>query len=66
MEFELNKSQKEIQKAVRDFVKGEFKKDLILELEKNHQYPDAIWKKAADLGFIGITILRNIPDRDSE
>ena len=28
MEFELTKEQKEIQKAVRDFVKGEFKKGL--------------------------------------
>ena len=26
MEFELNKTQKDIQKAVRDFVKGEFDK----------------------------------------
>ncbi|GBC62431.1 acyl-CoA dehydrogenase [Desulfonema ishimotonii] len=54
MEFELNKEQKGIQKAVRDFVKGEFKKDLIGELEETHEYPKAIWKKAADLGFIGI------------
>ena len=54
MEFELSKSQKEIQKAVRDFVKGEFKKDVIEELDKAHAYPTAIWKKAADLGFIGI------------
>jgi len=54
MEFELNKEQKEIRKAVRDFVKGEFKKDLILELEEKHEYPADIWKKAADLGFIGI------------
>ncbi len=54
MEFELKKEQKEIQKAVREFVKGEFKKDLILELEEKHEYPVDIWKKAADLGFIGI------------
>lgn len=54
MEFELTKEQKEIQKAVRDFVKGEFKKDIILELEEKHEYPVDIWKKAADLGFIGI------------
>ncbi len=54
MEFELSKEQKEIQKAVRDFVKGEFKKDLIQELEEKHEYPVAIWKKAAELGFIGI------------
>ncbi len=54
MEFELDKSQKEIQKAVREFVKGEFKKDVILELEEKHEYPVNIWKKAAELGFIGI------------
>ncbi len=54
MEFELSRSQKEIQKAVRDFVKGEFKKDRIMELEEKHEYPVDIWKKAADLGFIGI------------
>jgi len=54
MDFELTKEQKEIQKAVRDFVKGEFKKDVIHELIEKHEYPLKIWKKAADLGFIGI------------
>lgn len=54
MEFALNREQQEIQKAVRDFVKGEFKKDLIAELEEKHEYPVDIWKKAADLGFVGI------------
>ena len=54
MDFELSKSQKEIQKAVRDFVKGEFKKDVIEKLVENHEYPEDIWKKAAELGFIGI------------
>jgi alkylation response protein AidB-like acyl-CoA dehydrogenase len=54
MEFELTKEQQEIQKAVRDFVKGEFKKDVIHDLLKMHAFPEAIWKKAADLGFIGI------------
>lgn len=54
MDFELTKQQKEIQKAVREFVKGEFKKETILELEQNHAYPEAMWKKAAELGFVGI------------
>ena len=54
MDFELNKSQIEIQKAARDFAKGEFDKDLANELDKNHEFPTKIWKKAADLGFIGI------------
>jgi len=52
--FELNRSQKEIQKAARDFAKGEFDKTYTLELEKRRKFPDKIWKKAADLGFIGI------------
>ena len=54
MEFELNKTQKYIQKAVRDFAKGEFDKDLALELEAKHEFPTQIWKKACDLGLIGI------------
>lgn len=54
MDFELSREQKEIQKAVREFVKGEFKKDVIHELLEKHEYPLKIWKKAADLGFIGI------------
>jgi alkylation response protein AidB-like acyl-CoA dehydrogenase len=52
--FELSKSQREIQKAARDFAKGEFDKDLAIELEKAGDFPVDIWKKSADLGFIGI------------
>jgi len=54
MDFGLNAEQKQIQKAVKEFVKGEFDKNLISEMEENHEYPEKIWKVAADLGFIGI------------
>ena len=54
MEFELTRSQKEIQKAVKEYIKGEFKREVIEELIEKHQFPEALWKKAADLGFIGI------------
>lgn len=54
MEFELTKTQKQIQKAVRDFVKGEFDRDLALELEQSHEFPKKIWQKAGDLGLLGI------------
>ncbi len=54
MDFELSKEQKGIQKAIREFVKGEFKKEVILELDEKHEYPVDIWKKAAELGFVGI------------
>jgi alkylation response protein AidB-like acyl-CoA dehydrogenase len=54
MEFELNKTQKGIQKAVRDFCKGEFLKDVALELERKHEFPRKIWQKAGEIGLIGV------------
>ena len=54
MDFELTQSHKEIQKAAKDFAKGEFDKELVLELDRKHEYPKKILEKAADLGFIGI------------
>ena len=54
MQFELDKTQKYIQKAVRDFAKGEFNKELALELEKKHEFPTRIWKKACELGLVGV------------
>jgi acyl-CoA dehydrogenase len=54
MQFELSKEQMQIQKAVRDFIKGEFKKEEIHDLLERHAFPERLWKKAADLGFIGI------------
>ena len=54
MDFELGKSQKDIQKAAREFAKGEFDKELALELDRKHEFPRKIWQKAAKLGFIGV------------
>ncbi|MCP4747374.1 MAG: acyl-CoA dehydrogenase [Desulfobacteraceae bacterium] len=54
MDFELNKTQEQIQKAVRDFCKGEFDKDLALELEEKHEFPKKIWQKAGEIGLIGV------------
>ena len=39
MSYQLSKSQKEIQKAARDFAKGEFDKELAYELDKNQEFP---------------------------
>ncbi|NQU65794.1 MAG: acyl-CoA dehydrogenase family protein [SAR324 cluster bacterium] len=52
--FELSKSQREIQKAAWDFAKGEFDKVIAYELVKQGAFPRKIWKKAAELGFLGI------------
>jgi len=54
MDFELTKPQKEIQKAAREFARGEFDKELALELDRKHEFPRAIWRKAAELGFVGV------------
>ncbi|MGB5303500.1 MAG: acyl-CoA dehydrogenase family protein [Gemmatimonadota bacterium] len=54
MDFELSKEQKDIQKAARRFAKGEFDRELALELEEKHEFPTEIWKKAADEGFMGL------------
>ncbi|MDY6906141.1 MAG: acyl-CoA dehydrogenase family protein [Thermodesulfobacteriota bacterium] len=54
MEFTLTKPQKEIQKAIFEFCKGEFDKEFGLDCERNRTYPNKLLEKACDLGFIGI------------
>ncbi len=61
MNFELNKEQKAIQKEIRSFCKGEFTKELAYECDTNHEFPEKVWKKAAELGFIGV----NFPEKYS-
>jgi len=54
MNFELSDEQKDIQKAAKEFAQGEFDPDLALELDQAGKFPELIWKKAAQLGFVGI------------
>ena len=54
MDFELSNEQKDVQRAATEFAKGEFDPDLVLELDESKKFPDSLWKKAAQLGFIGI------------
>ena len=54
MDFKLSKPQKEIQKAAWEFAKGEFDKEVIIDLSKEQKIPDHIIPKAGELGFIGI------------
>jgi alkylation response protein AidB-like acyl-CoA dehydrogenase len=53
MDFELTQEQKDIQKAAREFIQGEYDKDKIMEWEQTHTFPKEIWKKACQLGFVG-------------
>ena len=54
MDFELSNEQKDVQKAAKEFAQGEFDPDLALELDQSGKFPEAIWKKAAKLGFFGM------------
>jgi len=70
MVFELTSEQKDIQKAARDFANKEFDHELARDLEKKHEFPNELYKKAASLGFVapyvneeyggqGLSILEN-------
>jgi len=54
VDFRLNKEQEAIQKAAAEFARGEFDKEIALEHERTHTFPEKIWKKAGELGFMGI------------
>jgi len=54
MDFELTNEQRDVKRAAREFAKGEFDRERALELERNHAFPESIWKKACELGFIGL------------
>jgi alkylation response protein AidB-like acyl-CoA dehydrogenase len=54
MDFTLSKEQMDIQKAARDFARGEFDPDLVLECDRKREFPETVWKKACDLGFMGV------------
>ena len=54
MDFELTKEQKDIKQAAREFAEGEFDKDLAIKHDKEHSFPRSVWKKACELGFVGI------------
>ncbi|UCF04322.1 MAG: acyl-CoA dehydrogenase family protein [bacterium] len=54
MDFELSTEQKDIQRAARSFAEGEFTRELALKHEREHSFPREIWKKACELGFMGL------------
>lgn len=52
MVFELTSEQKDIQKAAKEFANKEFTHELARDLEKKHEFPKELYKKAASLGFV--------------
>jgi len=55
MNFELTKEQKDIKKAARKFAEGEIR-DIAREYDQKEEFPMDLWKKACDLGFVGVYI----------
>jgi alkylation response protein AidB-like acyl-CoA dehydrogenase len=54
MDFEFTSEQIDIQKAALEFAKGEFDQDAVLEYDRDQRFPYSIWKKACELGFVGV------------
>ncbi|NOY11768.1 MAG: acyl-CoA dehydrogenase [Archaeoglobi archaeon] len=54
MEFELTQDQKDIQKAAREFAQNEFTAERGRYYDQNEEFPFDLWKKACELGFIGV------------
>ncbi len=53
MDFELTESQKDLKKAAREFAEGEFEDELARECDRKEKFPEDLWKKGCDLGFVG-------------
>jgi len=55
MNFDLNEEQKDIINAARQFAEGEFP-DRAQECDREEKFPKDLWKKACELGFVGVFI----------
>ncbi len=53
MDFQMTKEQKDIQQAARDFAEKEIK-EIAHEYDQKEEFPRELWKKACDLGFVGV------------
>ncbi len=55
MDFELTNRQRQIRLAAREFAEGEFP-GVAREYDRREEFPKELWKKACELGFIGLFI----------
>ena len=52
MNFELTDTQKDVQRAAREFAESEFP-GVAREYDQKEEFPMQLWKKACELGFVG-------------
>ena len=55
MDFRLSKEQQDIKKAAQEFAQGEFP-DRAMEFDREESFDLDLWRKACELGFIGVFI----------
>lgn len=55
MDFQLTKEQKDIIQAAREFAEKEIAQ-IAQEFDQKEEFPKELWKKACDLGFVGVYI----------
>ena len=55
MDFQLTKEQKDIIQAAREFAQKEISQ-IAQEYDQKEEFPKELWKKACDLGFVGVYI----------
>jgi alkylation response protein AidB-like acyl-CoA dehydrogenase len=55
MDFELTQEQRDIIRAAREFAEGEFP-EIAQECDRKEEFPRHLWKKACQLGFVGVYI----------
>ena len=55
MDFALSREQEDIIKAAREFAQGEFP-DRAQEFDRNESFDLDLWRKACELGFVGVFI----------
>ena len=57
MDLNLNTEQKILKNSARDFLKKECPRDLFREMrESEEDYPKKLWKKMAELGWLGLSV----------
>ena len=58
MDFELTRDQKMIAQNVREFMRKEIG-PVAEEIDREDRFPDGIWRKLGELGFLGVSLSEN-------